>query len=567
MPNPRPLAVTRREFAKLMAGAVYFARQSGEVSAASGVIRLQNVAPGCGLDFVLRNGAVGRKYQVETLPGGLAVIDFDHDGWPDLYCVNGAALPSLKKNDPRFYNRLYRNNRNGTFTDVTERGGVQGNGYEMGAAVGDYNNDGLSDIFVVGVHGNTLYRNNGDGTFTDVTKQAGVGGDLNGRQLWSVAAAWIDYDNDGRLDLLISNYCDWSAGTDPVCGGLDGAARTYCHPDMYRAEPMVLYHNNGDGTFTDVSKEAGLANVLGKGMGIATADFDGDGRLDSFIANDNARNLLLRNLGGGKMEEIGVEAGVAFNGDGRQISGMGADFRDFDGDGLPDIVMTGLKGETFELFRNRGNGSFQDASASSGLLGLSRTWSGWGCGLVDLDNDGWLDLFVANGGLDSNEPQPNRIFRNQSGRFSDVSADAGADFAIPRLHRGAAFADFDNDGRIDIAVTSINEPIELWMNKGPLRHWLQLTLTGKKSNPSALGVKVICRGTRTQVGSVANSVGYASCSDLRVHFGVGDDRKVALEIHWPSGIVQKLADVPTDQLLNVEEPSTSTPAATTESRK
>jgi hypothetical protein len=567
MPNPRPLAVTRREFAKWMAGAFYLARQSRGVPAGSGAIRLENVAPGCGLDFVLRNDAAGRKYQVETVLGGLAVIDFDHDGWPDLYCVNGAALPSLKKNDPRFYNRLYRNNRNGTFLDVTERAGLWGNGYEMGAAVGDYNNDGLPDIYVVGVHGNTLYRNNGDGTFTDVTKQAGVGGDLNGRQLWSVAAAWIDYDNDGRLDLLISNYCDWSPGTDPVCGGLNGAARTYCHPDMYRAEPMVLYHNDGGGTFTDVSKETGLANVLGKGMGIANADFDGDGRLDSFIANDNARNLLLRNLGGGKMEEIGVEAGVAFNGDGRQISGMGADFRDFDGDGLPDIVMTGLRGETFELFRNRGNGSFQDASASSGLLGLSRTWSGWGCGLVDLDNDGWLDLFVANGGLDSNEPQPNRIFRNQSGTFSDVSADAGADFATARLHRGAAFADFDNDGRIDIAVTSINEPIELWMNKGPVRRWLQLTLAGKKSNRSALGAKVVCRGTRTQISSVANSVGYASCSDLRVHFGLGDDRKVALEIHWPSGIVQKLADVETDQLLNVEEPAASTPGATTESRK
>jgi enediyne biosynthesis protein E4 len=557
-------ALTRRQFVRLMGGTLYFARQSAAQVARSAPIRLQNVAPGCGLDFVLRNDAAGRKYQVETVLGGLAVIDFDQDGWPDLYCVNGAALPSLKKNDSRFYNRLYRNNRNGTFTDVTERAGVQGRGYEMGAAVGDYNNDGLADIYVVGVHGNTLYRNNGDGTFTDVTQRAGVGGDANGRKLWSVAAAWIDYDNDGHLDLLVSNYCDWDAGTDPVCGGLNGADRTYCHPDMYRAEPLLLYHNNGDGTFTDVSREAGLAKVVGKGMGIAIADFDGDGRLDSFIANDNARNLLLKNKDGRSMEEVGVEAGVAFNGDGRQISGMGADFRDYDGDGLPDIVMTGLKGETFELFRNRGDGSFQDASAGSGLLGLSRAWNGWGCGLADLDNDGWLDLFVANGGLDINEPQPNRIFRNQSGHFSDVSAEAGPDFAISRLHRGAAFADFDNDGRIDIAVTAINQPIELWMNQTFPRHWLQLMLTGKRSNRSALGAKVICRGSqRTQVSSVANSVGYASSSDLRVHLGLGDDQKVSLEIHWPSGTVQKLAEVQADQRLDIEEPS----PATSESHK
>ncbi|HEX4486779.1 MAG TPA: CRTAC1 family protein [Terriglobales bacterium] len=556
MPNPNRFPFTRRQFVKLMSGALYLSRQSFAQNPGDN-IRMQNAAPRNGLDFVLRNDAAGRKYQVETVLGGLAVIDFDADGWPDLYCVNGAALPSMQKSDPRFYNRLYKNNRNGTFTDVTERAGVQGRGYEMGAAVGDYNNDGFSDIYVVGVHGNTLYRNNGDGTFTDVTKKAGVGGDP---KLWAVAAAWIDYDNDGRLDLLVSNYCDWDPGTDPVCGGLNGAARTYCHPDMYRGEPMVLYHNNGDGTFTDVSREVGIDKVIGKGMGIAVADYDGDGRPDAFVANDNARNILLKNQGGRTMGEVGLEAGIAFNGDGRQISGMGADFRDYDGDGLPDIVMTGLKGETFELFRNRGDGSFQDASGRSGLLGLSRTLSGWGCGFVDLDNDGWLDLFIANGGLDTNEPQTNRIFRNQSGRFTDVSADAGQDFQIPRMHRGVAFADFDNDGRMDIAVTSINEPIELWMNKTPQRHWLQLSLTGKRSNRSALGAKVICKGSqRTQTTSVANSVGYASASDLRVHLGLGDDQNVSLEIHWPSGTKQNLPYIQANQNLKIEEPAAATP--------
>jgi hypothetical protein len=548
--------LTRREFARMLGAGLFFAPRWGwSTTTPESPILLRNTAPACGLDFVLRNDAAGRKYQVETLPGGLAVIDFDNDGWPDLFCTNGAALPSLKKTGPQFYNRLYRNNRDGTFTDVTEKAGVQGYGYDMGVAVGDFNNDGLEDIYVVGVHGNTLYRNNGDGTFTDVTQKAGVGGtDARGNKLWAVAAAWLDYDNDGKLDLLVSNYCDWSPGTDPVCGGLNGASRAYCHPDMYRAEPLLLYHNNGDGTFSEVSREAGLKDVLGKGMGIAIADFDGDGRIDAFIANDNDRNLLLHNRGNGKMEEIGMMAGVAYNGDGRQISGMGADFADFDGDGLPDIVMTGLRNETYELFRNHNDGTFEDASASSGLLPLSRPWSGWSCGLVDLDNDGWLDLFVASGGLEDNEPQPNRIFRNQKGRFTDVSEAAGTDFAVARLHRGAAFADFNRNGRIDIAVTSLNQPIELWTNQSPARNWLQLKLTGVRSNRSAMGARVVCRGSRTQTRFVANSVGYASTSDLTVHFGLGDDRKVSLEILWPSGTRQKLNDVPSNQRLSIEEP-------------
>jgi hypothetical protein len=548
--------LTRREFAKLLGGAGLALSIPGALaSTTKGPIQFQNAAPACGLDFVLRNDAKGRKYQVETVLGGLGVIDFDHDGWPDLYCVNGASLPSLEKSDPRFFNRLYQNNRDGTFTDVTQKAGVQGRGYEMGVAVGDYNNDGREDLYVVGVHGNTLFRNNGDGTFTDVTQAAGVSGaSAQGRKLWSVAAAWVDYDNDGHLDLIVSNYCDWTPGEDPICGGLNDRDRSYCHPDKYRAEPILLYHNNGDGTFADVTAQAGLSKVLGKGMGIAVADYDGDGLPDIFIANDNDRNLLMHNLGGGKLKEVGMEAGIAYNGDGRQISGMGADFRDFDGDGLPDILMTGLRGETFELFRNNGKGAFEDASASSGLLALSQPWSGWSCGLVDLDNDGRLDLFIACGGLDTHESQPNRVLHNLGGRFADVSGDAGSDFAVSRVHRGVAFADFDNDGRIDAAVTSLNQPLELWMNRSPLQHWLQLKLKGTRSNASALGAKIICRSAqRTQVSFVANSVGYASTSDLQVHFGLGEERKASLEIHWPSGIVQELKDVASDQRLQIEE--------------
>jgi hypothetical protein len=527
-------------------------------------IRLVNGASAAGLDFVLRNGATGRKYQVETVTGGLGVIDFDGDGWPDLFCVNGASLPGMSKSGPEYWNRLYRNNRDGTFTDVTVKAGLAGEGYGMGVAVADYNNDGHEDLFVTGVHGNHLYRNNGDGTFTEVTQQAGLAGPGSlGRPTWTVAACWIDFTNDGQLDLFLSNYCDWAPGNDPVCGGMDLQARAYCHPDRYRAESMQLFHNNGDGTFTEITRKQGLPDLLGKGMGIALADFAGDGHPGIFVANDNARNLLVRNRGKG-FEEMGLEAGVAYNGDGRNISGMGADFGDIDGNGLPDIVMTGLKNETFEVFLNQGMGRFEDGSAGTGLLNLSRPWSGWGCGLVDLNNDGWLDLFVAGGGLDIQDAQPNRVFlndvgRNHPGRFVDVSTDAGTGLAQSALHRGAVFADFDRDGRIDAAVTALNAPIELWWNRSsqesPVRHWLQLRLTGRRSNRSSIGAVVHCRaGGRAQSRTVSSSVGYASSSDLTVHFGLGEAARAVIEIRWPSGIVQALGEVAADQRLNIVEP-------------
>ena len=516
-------------------------------------------AAAAGLDFVLRNDAAGRKYQVETLPGGLAVIDFDSDGWPDLFCTNGATLPSLSKTGPLYWNRLYRNNRDGTFSDVTAKAGLQGKGYCMGVAVGDYNNDGHEDLFVAGVHANFLYRNNGDGSFVDVTREAGLSGPGSlGRPAWSVGACWIDYDNDGHLDLFISNYCDWEPGTDPICGGMQDQARAYCHPDRYRAQSMQLYHNNGDGTFTEVTRKQGLPDLLGKGMGLAIADFAANGHPGIFVANDNARNLLLRNTGNG-FEEIGVDAGVAYNGDGRNISGMGADFGDIDGDGRPDIVMTGLKNETYEVFLNQGRSAFDDGSVRTGLLSLSRRWNGWGCGLVDLDNDGWLDLFVAGGGLDTQDAQSNRIYQNHGGRFEDVTDQVGSDFSHPALHRGVVFADFDRDGRMDAAVTALNAPIELWWNRtpqqNPPRHWLQVRLSGRKSNRSAIGAEIRCRAAgRLQLRTVSGSMGYGSTSDLTVHFGLGDAPRAAVEIRWPSGRVQNLGDAAADQRLNLTEP-------------
>ena len=517
------------------------------------LIRMENGAPANGLNFQLRSGATGHMYQPETLVGGLGVIDYDGDGWPDIYCVNGATLPQLQKQDRTYWNRLYRNNRDGTFTDVTEKAGVAGLGYGIGVAVGDYNNDGHEDMFVLGVYGNQLFHNNGDGTFSDVTEAAGLKVPKE-RRIWSIAAAWIDYDGDGKLDLFVSNYCDWAPGLDPVCGGMTPDLRRYCHPDKYHSQAMQLFHNNGDGTFTDVTGKKPLAEALGKGMGIAMADFAGDGRPGLFVANDNARNLLFRNSGQG-FEEIGIDAGVAYNGDGRSISGMGADFGDITGNGRFDVVMTALKNESFGVFLNRGHGNFEDGSVQTGLMGLTHSVSGWGCGLVDLDNDGWLDFFVAGGGVDAGDGMTNKIYRNSGGKFIDVSNESSVGRGAARLHRGCAFADFDHDGRLDVAVTSMDGPIELWWNRSPAQHWLQLRLVGTRSNRSAIGAEVTLKvATRTQIRCVTSSVGYASSSDLTLHFGLGNERKGIVEIRWPSGTVQKLGEVTADQRLQVTEP-------------
>ena len=530
-------------------------------------IKFEDIAQKAGVHFVVENCPTPEKYQPETMPGGIALFDYDGDGFLDIYLVNGAEMPSLEKTGPKYYNRLFHNNGDGTFTDVSERAGVTGAGFGMGAAVGDYDNDGRPDLFLANVNGNQLFHNNGDGTFTDVTVKAGLGGAIyNGRKMWSIAAGWFDYNNDGLLDLFVANYCQWDPSYEPVCMGLNG--RGYCHPGSFGPLPNTLYRNNGDGTFTDVSAETGISKVLGKGMGVVFADYDGDGFLDVFVANDNSPNLLFRNLGGKRFEEVGFEAGVAFNDEGAALAGMGADFRDLNNDGLPDIWHTAIENETFPLFINEGKGLFRNAGQQSRLANLTRPMSGWSNGIVDLDNDGWKDLVVARSNvLDNieeisrhfNYAEPNSLFRNLgNGQFEDVSATAGPDFIRPAPHRGLAYGDLFNDGRMDLVVTALGAPVKVFRNVTETRnHWLLLKLVGTKSNRMGIGarIRITTAEGRTLYNEATTSTGYAASSDPRVHFGLGSSRAIKeIEIRWPSGIRQLMHDATADRILEVTEP-------------
>jgi len=529
-------------------------------------IKFEEIAAKAGLRFVTQNSPTANKNQVETMVAGVALLDYDGDGYLDIYLVNGAALPSLQKESPAYWNRLFRNNHDGTFTDVTERAGLAGAGYGMGVAVGDYDNDGRPDLFLANVTGNQLFHNNGDGTFTDVTAKAGLAGaQMNGKKMWSVGAGWFDYNNDGLLDLFVVNYCVWEVNKDPYCA-LKNGMRAYCHPTVYASLHNTLYRNNGDGTFTDVSQETGIAEHMGKGMSVSFADYDGDGFLDAFVTNDTTPAFLFHNLGGKRFEEVGVAAGVAYAPDGSTLSGMGSDFRDVNNEGRPDIWYTAVEHQSFPLLINSGHGDFDDLTWASGLQATTEM-SGWGNGIYDFDNDGWKDLFVARANVLDNiselipsrkYPESNSIFRNlENGKFQEVSAAAGPDFQLEAAHRGAAFGDLDNDGRVDVVVSVLGGQVKLFHNISDTgNHWVLLKLVGTKSNRMGIGaqIHITTEDGRSQWNEVTTAVGYASSSDSRVHFGLGKNQRIKdLEIRWPSGIKQTLHDLAVDRILTIEE--------------
>ena len=518
-------------------------------------IRFADVAREAGLHFTVENSPTPQKRMIETMPGGVAAFDFDNDGRPDIFFTNGAAVPSLKKDSPKFSNRLFHNEGNLKFRDVTAGSGLSGEGYAMGVASADFDNDGNADLFVAGVHHNTLYRNLGHGKFEDVTARAGIQSNE-----WSVAAGWIDIDNDGLLDLFVVNYGAWSPADDRYCGDASRGLRVYCHPRYFAPRPNQLYRNRGDGTFEDISEKSGIAQYAGRGMSVAFADYDGDGLMDIFVSNDNLPNFLFHNLGHGKFEEVALLAGVALPDHGKAVASMGADFRDYDNDGLPDIAVTALNGETFPIFHNDGKGSFHDATYATRMAQLSIARGGWAVGWFDFNNDGWKDLFTANSHVndvvDKVEAavykQPNAVFVNlRNGKFEDAHCPQLA--AAAKAHRGAAFADFDGDGKLDVVVTALGEPAELWHNiTGGPQHWLTLKLHGVKSNRDGMGAVV---RIGQQVNHMTTASGYASSSNSGVHFGLGSLAVVPkVEIRWPSGRNQTLANVKADQVLTVTEP-------------
>jgi hypothetical protein len=534
------------------------------VAPPASAIQFENVIEQSKIKFKLKNSVSPQRYTFETMAGGVALFDYNNDGLLDIFFTNGAAIPSLEKNAPRYSNRLLRNNGEGTFTDVTEKAGLAGIGYSMGVAAGDYDNDGFVDLYVTGVNHNQLFHNNGDGTFTDVTEKAGVGGFVPKLgKAWSVAAGWFDYNNDGLLDLFVVNYLNYNLKTATHC--VQQGLPAYCSPVDFLGSPNILYRNNGDGTFTDVSEQSHIAQYVGKGMGLAFADYDNDGFTDIFVSNDTFENYLLHNNGDGTFTNVAMLAGVAYNAFGNAIAGMGADFRDIDNDGKPDILETAMFREGFPLYKNLGDGQFQDVSTTAGLSASTSRSTAWGVGIFDFDNDGNKDLFTADSDILDNAMElahrpfalPNQVFRNKGGlTFEDVSSKAGASFSVPAAHRGVAFGDLSNEGKIDAVVTVLNGPPEIWMNRSSNRnHWIILKLVGVKSNRDGLGTKVkVTSSLGTQYNHATTAVSYNSSSDKRVHFGLGSAGVVeTIELTWPSGIRQVLKNVKADQILTVTE--------------
>ena len=521
-------------------------------------VQFVNAISEAGIEFTYVDGASGRKYMPETMGSGAALFDYDGDGYLDLYILNGTPLPGFSY-DEWPTNVLYRNNGDSTFSDVTEEAGVGDAGYGMGAAVGDYDNDGDVDLYVTNYGANLLYRNNGDGTFSDVTEGMGVG-DIR----WGTNAAFVDYDLDGDLDLYVANYLFFDLNNPIKCR--QGTARAYCGPTAYPGQSGVLYRNEGKGPFRDVTREAGLFTGAGRQLGAVFGDLDNDGDPDLFVANDKTPNFLFWNNGDGTFRESGLMAGVAYNEDGEAESAMGADLGDYDNDGYTDIAVATFQWLANTLYHNDGDGFFTDVTFNAHLGEESLAYLGMTIAFLDYDNDGHQDLFLANGHLDKNVKeydaraeyaQRNQLFRNNGdGTFREVTEGAGPGFRIARVSHGAAFGDYDNDGDIDIFVSNSNgQPCSLLRNDGGKGHWLMIRPVGVKSNRDGIGARItVTAGDLMQHKEVRSSYGYLGANDLRMHFGLGDrERADEVRIRWPSGIVQVLTDVQADRIVRVEE--------------
>src|SRR5581483_536445 len=526
-----------------------------------------DVTANVGIHFKHIASHTSKKCLPETMGAGVALFDYDNDGRLDIFLVNGAPIsdPTPKgtipqKTGPQYWNCLYHQKEDGTFEDVTEKAGLQGSGYGMGVAVGDYDNDGYEDLYVTAYGGNRLYHNNGNGTFTDVTQKAAVGGGG-----WSTSAAWVDLDGDGLLELVVLRYLRWDFG-DVWCGEHKPGHREYCHPDVFPPIASLVYHNDGNGHFTEVSQKIGFSKP-GKGLGIAVADYDRDGHVDVFVANDSTFEFLYHNKGDGTFEEQALMSGVAADGEGRAYAGMGVDFADYNNDGLPDLVVDDLANQMYALYQNSGDGTFAYMTYSSGVSGMTMLHSGWGLRFMDYDNDGWKDLLVAQGHdldtIELNFPhlryrEPMLLARNTGHGFVDVSADSGSVFHQAWAARGLAVGDIDNDGRLDAVVTTNDGPAYVLHNETKTQNnWLMLKLVGHKSNRDAIGAEVkVLTATGAQYSTVTTASSYLSSGDKRTHFGLGAAPMVqTLEIHWPSGIVQTLKDVHVNQILQVDEPA------------
>ncbi len=521
-----------------------------------------DVALSSGITFHHDNAASPEKYLIETMGSGCGWIDYDQDGLMDLYLVNGAATRIYRPRRP-LRSALYRNNGDGSFSDVTDKAGVGAEGlFGMGVAVGDYDNDGFPDLYVLGYDRCILYHNSGNGTFADVTAPAGVAN----RGKWGSSAAWFDYDNDGRLDLIVANYVDWSPDHNLWCGEHKPGYRGYCHPDVYKGQTPTLYHNNGDGTFTDVSQSSGVGLKPGNGLGVVTFDYDNDGWQDIFIANDSMANFLFHNNRDGTFREIGYLAGVAASAEGRTEAGMGTDAADTVGAGRLDLVVTHLDFEHARLYRNLGDGSFEDATFETKLGYATFHMSGFGACFMDYDNDGACDVFMANGHIldniqlyhrDTQYAEPKLMFRNTGrGIFENVSNKLGPDLRLRRVSRGAAVGDFDNDGDLDILVSNNGQAPQLLRNDGGNRnHWLQVFLVGTKSNRDGVGARVkVVSGGLTLYDQRKGGRSYQSAQDPRLHFGLGQRQAVdSVEVRWPSGIVTRLENLRSDQIITVKE--------------